>query len=252
MATRAKKGDKRKRAIPLNRAFERVMEVNKYHLGAVPLDCSFIDNIEARVRAREAARSVERCVASMFSLRGVYDDMGRCKRIVGMYPRKRRPIPRSDYLHLMWMLFINLCYLLEERAKLFGTCFNRMARAYDVGTPVDVGMLVKRIRRDLGEQIRARGELTHQAMPGHVRIIEYATLELLHKLGRWPKEFPKHERIYGMTKIIVEVEMNMAISKAKVILAETLSAAGNDTAEAIVKFNAFFDALKSKSPAVPL
>jgi hypothetical protein len=225
-----------------------MMEVNEYRLGAMPLDIAFVDNVEVRARLREAVRTLERCIISMFSLRGVYDDMGRCKRMVGMYPKNRRPMPRSDYLHLTWMLFINLCYLLEERAKSFGACFNRMARVYGVGRPIDVGLLVKRIRKDLSEQIRARGELTHEAMPGHERIIEYATLELLHKLGHWPEEFPKHEKIYGITKILVEVEMNMAITKAKAILAETLSDAGNNTADAIVKFNTLFGALKRQFP----
>lgn len=223
------------------------MEVNKYQLGAVPLDVSFIKDSIERSRVRSALRVLELGIASMFSLKGVYDDMIRCRKVVDIYPKKRRPIPHSDYLHLVWVLFITLCYLLEERAKLFGNRFNAIVDVYNVGKKIDVGTLVRKIQYELKDQIRARGELMHEALPGHKRIVEYAMLELLHRVGPWPKEFPKYERIHGMTKVLLDLEMRSATAKAKSIVAEALSVAANDTAEAVMKFNDFYEQLRSRS-----
>lgn len=224
------------------------MEVNKYHVGATQLDVSFIKDDAQRAYAQSLIRILQFGVASMFWFKGIYDDMVRCRRIIDIYPKKRRPIPRAEYLHLIWVLFINLCYLLEERAKYFGERFNLVVDTFGVGTRMDVGALVRKIDRELGAQIRARGAVTHQALAGNKHIIEYGTFEFLHRLGEWPEGLPPHERIFNLTKGLVDLEMRSANYKAKIVVAEALAVAANEISDAIVKFNAIYELLKTKWP----
>lgn len=223
------------------------MEANKLHIGAVALDTSFIKDGDRRATIEAGQYVLARCIRAMFSFRGIYDDMQRCKRLLDMYPKNRRPMPRSEFMHLVWLLFVNLCYLLEERAKFFGESFNRVVASYGVGIRLKVGDLVKQIHKELNEQIRARGELTHQAMPGHERIVEFGMFELLHRLDKWPEEFPPYERFSGMMQAMMRVEMNVALGRAKRIVGEALFQPVKDTAKAVAIFNATYARLDERA-----
>lgn len=225
-------------------AFKTVIDANTHFIGALAVDISFIQDDEQRRITRGLVKTLEEAVAAMFSLRGVYDNMVRCRRIIGRYSWDRRVITRSEYLHLIWLLFINLCYLFEERAKVFGQNFNKVVKAYEIGKPLDTGAFIKRIKRSLNKQIRARGELTHGGLPGHQRIIEYAMFELLHRMRRWPKDWPKHETFHAVAQKTIMREMDAEIRKVKVLMSDLLGDTSIVLAKAIKSFNTAYKKMR--------
>jgi hypothetical protein len=210
-----------------------------------PIDTSFLEEARDRAALSTLREMLGECAREMLSLRGVYDDMLRCRRLTGKYPWRPSDISRSEYLHLMWMLFLNLCYLFRERAKSYANSFNRTVRAYNVGEQIDVAALLKTIDKSLKKQIRARGRFTHESLPGHERIVEYGMYEFLHRVGRWPKEFPKHSVFYFIARGTVESEMNQDIEKTKVVLLDILRSTSPHLAQSITVFNTTYDKLKA-------
>jgi len=62
-------------------------------------------------------------------------------------------------------------------------------------------------------------------------------LELMHKLGQWPKDWPKHDTFYGVARATVVVEMNAAIRKVRTIIGDVFTQTSDELAKALRKFN---------------
>src|SRR5260370_35406487 len=98
----------------------------------------------------------------LFRLHTVYDEMVVLFRMAQAYPWNKRAISRSQHLHLVWLLFVNLCYSFEEKFKLAANAHNRALKAFGVAGGIDVKNGIKRIGENLKEHIRKRGEQIHQ------------------------------------------------------------------------------------------
>ncbi len=126
---------------------------------------------------------------ALVQLREVYDQMIVAYRMAQRYPWDQRLIKRSEHLHFVWMVFVNLCYLLEEKFKLAAKSHNAVVAAFKRGNSINIQKGVGRISKGLRKHIRSRGEFTHQWRQSHEIISQYHTIELAHSLGRMPRDY---------------------------------------------------------------
>jgi hypothetical protein len=119
------------------------------------------------------------------------------------------------------MVFVTLCYLLEEKFKLSAECHNAAVAAFKSGETINIKEGVKRISKALREHIQSRGEFTHQWRRSHEIINQYSTMELAHSLGGMPKDF-KVKRAYGWSRLLILIEMKRAIAAVEDILLEAI------------------------------
>jgi hypothetical protein len=119
------------------------------------------------------------------------------------------------------MVFVNLCYLLEERFKLAAESHNNTVSAFKSGDKVNTNEGIKRISNGLRKHIQARGELTHQWRSSHERIQDYQTIELAHSTGGMPKGF-KLKLAYGLSRLMIVTEMRRALPIVEDILLELI------------------------------
>jgi hypothetical protein len=132
------------------------------------------------------------------------------------------------------MIFVNLCYLLEERFKLAAKAHNEAVIAFKSGDKVKTNEGVERIAKELREHIQARGELTHQWRTSHDRIRDYQTIEFAHSTGGMPKGF-KLKSAYGMSRLLVVMEMKRALPIVEDILLEFVESHKNSILPISVK-----------------
>ena len=70
------------------------------------------------------------------------------------YPWDPRLIKRSEHLHFVWMVFVNLCYLVEERFKLAAEAHNAAVVAFKSGARLKTREGVERIVKGLRQHIQ--------------------------------------------------------------------------------------------------
>jgi hypothetical protein len=124
----------------------------------------------------------------LFQVNSVYEQMVVSYRMALRYPWDPRLIKRSEHLHFVWMVFVNLCYLLEERFKLAAKSHNAAVVALKSGERLKTKEGVERITKGLREHIQARGEFTHQWRSSHDIIRDYQMIELAHSTGECQKD----------------------------------------------------------------
>jgi hypothetical protein len=157
----------------------------------------------------------------LFQLNDVYEQMIVSYRMAQRYPWDQRLIKRSEHLHFVWMVFVNLCYLLEERFKLAAESHNAAVVAFKRGDKLKIKKGVKRIAKGLREHIQARGEFTHQWRRSHDVIRDYQMVELAHSTGGMPKGF-KIKGTYGLSRMLIVMEMQRALPIVEDILLELI------------------------------
>jgi hypothetical protein len=167
---------------------------------------------------------LSRALRGLSQLNAVYDQMIVAYRMAQRYPWGHRLIKRSEHLHFVWMVFANLCYLFEEKFKLTAEAHNSAVVAFNTTGQIKVNEGVKRISKGLREHIQARGEFTHQWRRSHEIIGQYSTIELAHSLGGMPKDF-KVKTAYGLSRMLILMEMRQAIRVVEDVLLEVIEAA---------------------------
>ncbi len=157
----------------------------------------------------------------LLALNAVYDQMIVVYRMAERYPWDQRLIKRSEHLHFVWMVFVTLCYLLEEKFKVAAEAHNAAVAAFKKGGKINIQAGVKRISKGLREHIQSRGEFTHQWRRSHEIISQYQTIELAHSVGGMPKDF-KVKTAYGWSRILILIEIRRAIGIVEDILFEAI------------------------------
>lgn len=157
----------------------------------------------------------------LIQLNSVYEQMIVSYRMAQRYPWDHRLIKRSEHLHFVWMVFVNLCYLLEERFKLAAKAHNAAVVAFKSGDSLKVREGVERIAKGLRDHIQARGEFTHQWRSSHDVISNYQMVELAYSTGGMPKGF-KLKQSYGLSRMLIVMEMQRALPIVEEILLELI------------------------------
>jgi hypothetical protein len=132
---------------------------------------------------------LSRVFLGVLQLHTVYDQMIVAYRMAQRYPWDSRLIKRSEHLHFVWMVFVNLCYLVEEKFKLGAESHNAAVAAFRKGSKVNIQAGVKSISKGLREHIQSRGEFIHQWRRSHEMISQYEMVELAHSFGGMLKGF---------------------------------------------------------------
>lgn len=110
----------------------------------------------------------------------------------------------------MWLLFVNHCYLIEERFKLAAKAHNDALKAFGVAGGVNIKAGVKQIGVGLKKHIQSRGEQTHQWRRTHDIVADFGVIELANSLAKIPG-LPRMKVVRAWPKMLLSIEMGEAI-----------------------------------------
>lgn len=115
-------------------------------------------------------------------LSSIYDDTAVCHKMIGAYPWKPNRVSKAQHLHFVWAQFTNLCYLFEERFKLFMNLQHRSATTFGKRRVYSITEGVKTIRKSLGSHIRQRGQNTHEWSTSNPHAEHFASIEFINSI----------------------------------------------------------------------
>lgn len=156
-------------------------------------------------------------------MNGIYDDTIICHRMIGAYPWKKHRISRAKHLEFVWAQFTNLCYLFEERFKLFMNLQHRTMATFGKRKIGSISEGIKEIRKVLGTHIRQRGQNTHEWSTSNPHAQHFASIELINSFE--PQENGPLGNVAGqfrITRLIMRWEIETAIRFMECFLIDLL------------------------------
>jgi hypothetical protein len=115
-------------------------------------------------------------------INGVYEDTIVCHKMIGSFPWKMHRISRAQHLRFVWAQFTSLCYLFEERFKLFVSLQHRTMATFKKKKTDSIAEGVKSIRKELGQHIRQRGQNTHEWSTSNPHAEHFETIEFINSV----------------------------------------------------------------------
>lgn len=135
---------------------------------------------------REISRlhgSLALSIRSLIEVRTVAQDVGHVIQMVQRFPWRGTKITRSKHHHLTWFLFVNLCYLFEEKVKRFYDSASASKKILNVPQQPWLKEELRQIKKGLGKHIRHRGEFVHEYGLSHSAINFFEMIEILAQAG---------------------------------------------------------------------
>jgi hypothetical protein len=223
-----------------------VDEARPNMLGAEPVDRKRFKT-RAEAEAMQAiANQLGDTLRGAFGVKNVFDNLLLCRKIAGRYPWNPKVVGRAEHLHFTWLIFVNLCYLFEERMSLLIEECGLSYKRFRIAKRVDGSKIMRTLHKELQEPIRARGQHTHRGHPGHEKIVEYGMFDLLHRTGSWPKEWPAHVFFHRLTKLQLQADIEESARKVGAILIEFFSDHGPAIVTCMNKYNSLDKKLAAK------
>ncbi len=119
--------------------------------------------------------------ASM-QINGVYEDTIVCHKMIGSFPWNQRRISKAQHLRFVWAQFTNLCYMFEERFKLFMNLQHKTMASFKKRKSQSIAEGLKKIRGALGPHIRQRGQNTHEWSTSNPHAEHFDTIEFINSV----------------------------------------------------------------------
>lgn len=208
-----------------------------YLLRAEMPDYSNLKDEDARSVMSFAHSSLVNAVKAVFEVHAVYGEMRLVKKMASQYPWRSRALSKSEHLHLAWMLYVNLCYLFEEKYKRLGETVNPALMLFRRKASVDIGTGVKAIKKSVGAAIAARGRHWHQWNVGHKKIADYRLFEFIEMGDKWPDDWPSLNVLFQVSRDALKEDIDVAIAAMVRILDEIFDTIDTDLPDAIRQFN---------------
>ena len=139
-------------------------------------------------------------VRALLEVRSIAQDMRLITQMLKRYPWHGTGISRSKHLEFSWFLFVNFCYLFEEKVKRFYEQTSRIKKFFDKTGETSlqtIGFDSKRHRFSYPTS----GDRIHQWGLPHNAINFYSMIEMLARTGheqsiRTRKEHLSHSRFF--------------------------------------------------------
>lgn len=112
-------------------------------------------------RTAAFARSVATSLSRLLQISTVLEDTEKCRLMARRYPWRNSTITRADHFYFVWLSFTMQCYLFRERTKVYLKDHNSFATALNV-VPLDTNNILNQIKTAIGDEIRHRGQHTHE------------------------------------------------------------------------------------------
>jgi hypothetical protein len=233
---------RRAKRVNQHKYMKPILDVSQKHLQD---EDSFTPSDEHRERLERVRHALHWSCNSFFLLETVFVDMIVCYRMAGRYPWSPKYIRRSEHMHFVWVSFVNLCYIFEERMKSAVNMYNAVSPLTQ--KEVDPSKYLKLIKRDLGPSIRARGLHVHQNHPGSEDIILYRAVEFVQQIGDPPTEMPMVEHGVKLTRKRLREQIGQDVAKTEDILNSFFEETGANLVQAVVRFAEYKEAVKARS-----
>jgi len=157
-------------------------------------------------------------------------------RMAGRYPWRNSGISKSDHMRLVWFQFVNHCYLLEEKTKLFYEQYKIVAQIFSLDfDPKDLTRANRKIKKELGSYIRARGQTFHGWYDAHQEIALFSAAELVHSID--PMVVPSIRADYSEAKNLLRIDVKIGLDFMKSFFIELVDRHSSCIMSAITKFD---------------
>lgn len=177
-----------------------------------PPEFSFVPNQTLRDQLRRANWLLGRALTAFLQLYSVYEQTIITFRMSRRCPWRKGEIKKSQHLGLVWFQFINQCYLFKEKTKLFANCYNEAVTFLGhKGETIDVAAQLKLINKEIGDQIRARGESFHEWYVAHTHVRHFAAIEIINASKRIDGPLGNVEGHYSDAKFFLSSDVKQAI-----------------------------------------
>jgi hypothetical protein len=131
--------------------------------------------------------------------------------MIQSYPWKRNRVTRSQHLHFVWGHFTNLCYLFEERYKLFVQMQHQMQSTFRKQRTIAIRDGIKEIRTALGAHIRQRGQNTHEWSTSNPHAESFRTIEFINLYHPQTGPLGNVTGHYRITRMLMRWEIETAL-----------------------------------------
>ncbi len=148
-------------------------------------------------------------VRSLIDVRAVAQDVGHVIQMIQRFPWRGTKITKSKHTHLTWFLFLNLCYLFEEKVKKF---YGSVAATKVILSAPQQQWLkeeLRLIKKGLRKYIRHRGEFVHEWGLSHSAINFFEMIEILAQAGEKRALETKNEHFSDM-RFTLKIEIRRA------------------------------------------
>jgi len=126
-------------------------------------DFGFVPNKADRELFEQFYALVMFATKAVLELHTVYEDTMLCRKMAAKYPWRDGTLKRSQHLQFSWFLFVNFCYLFEEKYKQAANLIVKAIKPFNKkSADFDVKSALKEIKKSLGPHIRARGQHWHE------------------------------------------------------------------------------------------
>lgn len=145
-------------------------------------------------------------------MKSVYDDTVVCHKMIGSFPWKKHRITRAQHLNFIWSQFTNLCYMFEERFKLFMGLQHRTMASFKKRKVMSISDGIKDIRKALGAHIRQRGQNTHEWTTTNPHAQHFETIEFINSVeAQADGSLGNVDGQYRITRLLMRWEIETAI-----------------------------------------
>src|SRR5439155_13157442 len=125
--------------------FGKILEgITPYAVGLESLDDLAFESQEDKETFVAALNLLSQALRALFRLHTVCEEMIVVWRMAKVYPWNPRSVSRSQHLHFMWVLFVNLCYAFEEKFKLAANEHNNVLKIFKHKGGIDVAAGMKK------------------------------------------------------------------------------------------------------------
>jgi hypothetical protein len=177
-----------------------------------PPEFSFVSDQTLRNQLRKATWLLGRTLTAFLQLHSVYEETIITFRMSRRFPWRKGEIKKSQHLSLVWFQFINQCYLFKEKTKLFANCYNEAVKFLGhKEESIDVTAKLKLINKEIGNQIRVRGESFHEWYVAHTNVQRFAAIEIINSSKRIEGPLGNVEGHYSDAKFFLSSDIKQAI-----------------------------------------
>ncbi|HWG05811.1 MAG TPA: hypothetical protein VG271_12430 [Beijerinckiaceae bacterium] len=213
-------------------------------------DLSWLPDRSEAIELRAETILLGSTVNAFLQLYAVYDNAIVTFKMSRRFPWRQDEIEKSRHLALVWFQFISQCYLFKENAKLFANYYNRAVKVFhrDDET-IDIASLLKRIEKNLGRQIHARGSSMRKWYVEHESVEHLEAIDVVDATERVDSPLGDIGEHYDDAKALLGAEIQEAITFMEQCLLGMLDANIGVLIEIVGVFDSAVATLKMKAKA---
>lgn len=219
-------------------SFARIIDAAKANVIVIDLNTDDIRDLEIKKLIYQLHNTVLLMTKALFELHSVYEDMLITYKMAQRYPWRMTQIRKAEHLRLVWFQFVNLCYLFEEKTKLFHNQYACCLRIFSDGTErISLRMRNKQIKACLGGYIKARGQTFHEWYANHQAVHNFNLIEFISILS--PEATLDVDGHYREAKFMLSIDIRQAITFMEQFLIDLADAESDKIIELIKKYDDF-------------